>query len=765
MSRRSPSLVLLALTLCAAVLGAAPATAAEATTDLIVAVAQRSADDTLSRLGRRVELLDEQVEATTAAIRVRKSDVAEAVAVLEADPTVEYVERDVVARATATPADQFYSQQWGTGRTGVPTVWDDTKGAGETVIAVVDTGVNTAHPDFVGAAFLPGRDFVNGDDDPADDNGHGTATAGVIVAQHNTSGTAGICPKCAIMPLKVLGPDGTGSHSNIAAAINYAVANGADIVNLSLGSAASTTTLSQAVAAAHDAGVLVVAAAGNEGLTTPFHPAAYPGATGVAGANEGDAAYSWSNTGNWVDVAAPGCNLGPSYSPSQAAFGYGNYCGTSSAAPFVAGVAGLLKSRFPAMAGPDLRSAIRSSAVAVPYVASGRVDAAAALAALGLSAETPPPPDGGQVDPPPPPPADADPIPPGDDGETTPQPPPVDDRVAPPPPTGDDGVAPPPVDEGTAPPYDDGDDRSDRDPAVETATTLAPSATRIALGDTARFEGRLSSTSGDAQGRTITLLKRSAADADWVPVQQQTTDASGAAQFTHQPSHSAKYRLRFDGDGTRSASLSDIVTITVAATLAVQAPARHVLAGRSTVVTGTFAPPRPGAQTVLQRRSGDAWDTIATDAVGADSAFRFVVPAPVGQSRYRVRFAGDRFNAASMSATVLSVGDRTSVASVQADAAGADRANLNGERIVIRNTGLVAAPLQGWTLRSRSAGSTFTLPAYRLPAGARVVVHSGRGPSGNGHLYLGADREVWANRRDVAVLRHAGGGVAARVSW
>jgi len=313
------------------------------------------------------------------AIDVPAGRVAEATRRLAADPNVAYVEPDHVAHAAAiTPDDPGYGGQWGIVKTRVNQAWSAVRGSSRVVVAVVDTGV-TALPDLAGRV-LPGHDFVNGDDDATDDNGHGTMAAGVVAASgYNRAGIAGICWYCRILPVKVLDAKGSGSYSTIAEGIRYAADHGATIVNLSLGGAEDSQVLRDAVAYAAGKGSLVIAAAGNEGSAAPHYPAAIPSVLAVGGVTSADAYYPWSNRGSWVDVTAPGCN------PSQALTGaISQYCGTSSATPFVAGVAALLASTDPAPTATVIRTALVSSRVAP----AGRVDAPAALTALPYAGDT-----------------------------------------------------------------------------------------------------------------------------------------------------------------------------------------------------------------------------------------------------------------------------------------------------------------------------------------------------------------------------------------
>jgi subtilisin family serine protease len=332
-------------------------------------------------LGRaKVDLESVMTQTGVHVVRVSPSRRAAALAILESSPRVEYAERDVRLRALDTiPNDSEWAGQWGPRRVSAPRAWDVTRGSENVVIAVLDTGVDFSHPDLTGA-FVAGYDFVNDDPDAGDDHGHGTATAGVAAARtNNANGVAGACWTCSLMPVKVLGSDAYGDSSTVARGIVWAVDHGARVVNLSLGGPETTQTLTDAVAYATARGALLVAAAGNDGTSAPYYPAASPAVIGVAAVDELDEPYGWSNHGPWVHVAAPGCNLAP-----LPAGVYGEYCGTSSAAPLVAGLAGLALSYAPGATSADLERAIeRASEPTAMDVRHGRVDAAAMLSSLG----------------------------------------------------------------------------------------------------------------------------------------------------------------------------------------------------------------------------------------------------------------------------------------------------------------------------------------------------------------------------------------------
>lgn len=325
------------------------------------------------RLDRAISALGVEV------VSVPATAAGAALAALATSPAVEWAEPDAWVKAADTvPNDPLWSTQWGPARTRAPKAWDRTTGDPSVVVAVLDTGVDAAHPDLAGA-LVTGTDLVNRDADPADDQGHGTAVAGIVAARtNNLSGMSAYCWKCAVMPVKVLGADGMGSMSTIAEGITWAVDRGARVVNLSLGGPSGGSTLERAVSYARNKGAVVIAAAGNDGVTNLSYPAAYSGVVSVAGSDSNDARYSWSNYGSWVRIAAPGCNTA-----TLRGGAYGSFCGTSSATPAAAGIAALAFAATPGATGVAVEQAMYTTAVPVgSFVAHGRVDAAATLAAV-----------------------------------------------------------------------------------------------------------------------------------------------------------------------------------------------------------------------------------------------------------------------------------------------------------------------------------------------------------------------------------------------
>ena len=255
-----------------------------------------------------------------------------------ADPRVEWAELDYIAQAAHDPNDPRFGQQWALDRIRAPQAWDLTTGSSDVIIAILDTGVDLSHEDLRGK-LMPGYDFVNGDDDPRDDHGHGTQVAGIAAAATNNGrGVAGVGYHCTIMPIKVLDSRAIGLHSWIAQGIIYATDHGARVINMSLGSYTSSNTLRDAVDYAWRHGVLLVAAVGNGCTSLPAYPAAYEPVMGVSATNRYDQRAPFSNYGSHVSVAAPGVSI----LSTRRGGGYQSWNGTSMASPHVAGLAGLI---------------------------------------------------------------------------------------------------------------------------------------------------------------------------------------------------------------------------------------------------------------------------------------------------------------------------------------------------------------------------------------------------------------------------------------
>ena len=325
----------------------------------------------------------------------------EKVAALRSDPNVLYAEPNYIAHAVDTiPNDPYYYwSQWGLSKINAPAAWDYTTGAGSVVIAVVDTGVDLTHPDLsCPGKLLAGWNFIGDNNNPDDDNGHGTHVAGIAAAcSNNGRGVTGVAWGARLLPVKVLASDGYGSYATVAAGITYAVDRGANIVNLSLGGHDDSITLADAVRYANDRNRLVVAASGNTNGAV-LYPAAYPEALAVAATDNLDERYWNSNFGPELDLSAPGVDVYSTYpwnvDNSSHPWCYGHaYClltGTSMATPHVSGLAALLWSSDRDLTNDRIRDAIQATAddLGTPgrddYFGHGRINAARALESISL---------------------------------------------------------------------------------------------------------------------------------------------------------------------------------------------------------------------------------------------------------------------------------------------------------------------------------------------------------------------------------------------
>ena len=310
------------------------------------------------------------------------------------------------------PNDPCYGYQWHLRQIGLPDAWK--KGQGEGVIvAVIDTGV-TQVPDLAEIELVPGYNFVSDNPNAADDHGHGTHVAGTIAqATNNKLGVAGVAFGAKIMPLKVLSAQGSGSMAAISQAIRFAADNGARVINMSLGGPFPVSSIRSAVKYAREKGVIVIAAAGNDGRGRVSYPAKYPEVLAVAATQFDESTTFYSNWGRDVDIAAPGGNVrvdqngdGKPDGVLQNTVTPGNigktdylwFMGTSMASPHAAGVAALI-----AGAGvntPDAIASVLQSTARRPKTlvttadgrvsdryGSGIIDANAALNKVHLARE------------------------------------------------------------------------------------------------------------------------------------------------------------------------------------------------------------------------------------------------------------------------------------------------------------------------------------------------------------------------------------------
>ncbi|MBI2060122.1 MAG: S8 family serine peptidase [Nitrospirae bacterium] len=338
------------------------------------------------------------------------------------NPDVEYAEMNYVLEISGTlgtaavPNDPLYSQQWALPKIQAPQAWDLETGKPRVVVAVVDTGVDYRHPDlsaniwtnekeipengmdddgngfvddYCGYDFVsidprvvyPGEDAGPRDNDPMDVHGHGTHVSGIVGAvPNNAIGISGVNWGSRIMALRAgfknMWGGGSLLASDIAAAMVYAADNGAKVINMSWGAYGLSKLLTDAINYAHDSGVVLVAAAGNYNRSDKFYPAAFPNVIAVSATDPSDNKAYFSNYGDWIELAAPGTYIYSTLPGGR----YAAWSGTSMAAPFVAGLAGLVLSQTPGYTNEEVRQVLADGADDLgapgrdPYFGFGRIN-------------------------------------------------------------------------------------------------------------------------------------------------------------------------------------------------------------------------------------------------------------------------------------------------------------------------------------------------------------------------------------------------------
>ncbi len=292
-----------------------------------------------------------------------------------------YIETRGKSRAQFWPDDPYFGTQWGMQKIEVDWAWNVSLGSREVLVAVLDTGIDWHHPDLSSNYVPIGYDWVNDDNDPMDDYGHGTHCAGTIAAAlNNSQGIAGMA-QVRIMAEKVLNNRGDGYSDWIANGIYHAVQQGAEVISMSFGDYDGSEVVHEAIKYAYTAGVLIVACVGNDNRDARFYPAAYPEVISVSATDSDDGKATFSNFGEWVELAAPGVGVLSTIPNND----YQSYGGTSVACPFVSGLCALILSALPNSTASFVRYLLRYSADDLgnlgfdEYYGYGRINAKKAL--------------------------------------------------------------------------------------------------------------------------------------------------------------------------------------------------------------------------------------------------------------------------------------------------------------------------------------------------------------------------------------------------
>ncbi|MAQ98964.1 MAG: peptidase S8 [Oceanospirillaceae bacterium] len=346
-------------------------------------------------------------------------DTINAIKALNTRDDVVFAEPNYRRTALLTPNDSFYDRQFHYDDISLPAAWDITTGSADVIVAVIDSGVLMSHPDLSNK-LISGYDFIsdpeysndgdgidsNPDDtggctaDPCTSEWHGTHVSGTVGADtDNGEGVAGVGWQTMVMPLRVLGLDSSGSNYDVLQAMLYAAGldndsgtvppDTAAVINLSLGGPNSSRAEQQIISQVRDAGVIIVAAAGNESSNCPSYPAAYDGVISVSASAPDDTLAYYSNFGESIDVAAPGGDISYTVrnglaggiastyvddSSGSREPGYAQLEGTSMATPHVSGVIALMKAVYPAMTPAEFDALLASGNITDDLGSAGRDD-------------------------------------------------------------------------------------------------------------------------------------------------------------------------------------------------------------------------------------------------------------------------------------------------------------------------------------------------------------------------------------------------------
>ena len=299
---------------------------------------------------------------------------------LSKNPKLKDVELDMMVAPDLSVTDPAFGNSWALPKIQAPTAWDIANGDGVT-IAILDTGVNSSHPDLA-ANIVPGWNMFDDNGDTTDVHGHGTLVAGTAAAAANNDvGSVGVSWGASIMPMRISNLEGFGYFSTIAAGIRWAADNGAKVANNSYSGVAGSSTVHAAAEYFRSKGGVVVVSAGNTGGLLNY--TASDSLLAVSATNNSDQRPSWSSYGPYVDIAAPGVGI---YTTTSSG-GYGNASGTSFSSPVVAATAALMFSANNSLTPTDVDLILKSTAVDLgasgvdDFYGAGRVDAAAAVSA------------------------------------------------------------------------------------------------------------------------------------------------------------------------------------------------------------------------------------------------------------------------------------------------------------------------------------------------------------------------------------------------
>ncbi|MDI6730084.1 MAG: S8 family serine peptidase, partial [Candidatus Altarchaeum sp.] len=324
----------------------------------------------ISSNGGQVVSINEKLNSIL--VKVNPGDENDFINVMKNDSSVRYAILNHRVQVVMAPNDPMYSMQYGPKNIKAEDAWNTTTGSKNVTIAIIDTGIDHTHEDLANNYVATGYDFVNYDNDPMDDHGHGTHCAGIAAAEiNNNIGIAGLA-QVNVMGVKVLNKWGYGWYWNCAMGIVYATDNGADIISMSWGGRYDDEMLEDAINYAHENGVFLVAAAGNTHGQI-LYPAKYDNVMAVSAINKMDKIAGFSSRGVEIEIAAPGVNIFSTV-PTGSALPNNTYCelctplgyrilsGTSMAAPHVAGVAALILSQHPMYSNEDVRCIIKRTA-------------------------------------------------------------------------------------------------------------------------------------------------------------------------------------------------------------------------------------------------------------------------------------------------------------------------------------------------------------------------------------------------------------------